>query len=94
MQHLVLDSGAKGLRAGPHHETLKLLGVVFHWFLVPVEAGLALWVSLLLVALGAWTIWGTFWVARRAVARTRLASAPLAGHHGAVARVHANRPTA
>ena len=79
MQHLVVNSDATGLRPGGHHEALRLLGVVFDWILVPVEAMLALWGSLLLVALAAWGVWGVIWLIRRAALRLRFPVAPVGG---------------
>ena len=40
MQHLLMTTGAIGMRYGSHHDAIRLLGVVVHWLLVPLEAGL------------------------------------------------------
>ncbi|TLU74501.1 hypothetical protein [Lichenicoccus roseus] len=56
------------MHLGAHHEALRLLGVVFHWLLVPVEAGLVLWSSLLLLVAAGWAMWCGFWLIRRGLA--------------------------
>ena len=72
MQHQLMTTGAIGMRYGSHHDAIRLLGVVVHWLLVPLEAGLALWGSLLVAALAGWTIWSAVWLVRRATMRVRI----------------------
>ena len=65
---------AGGIQGGAPRHALELLGVILHWLLVPVEAGLALWGMLLLLAVAGWAAYLAVWFIRRSTSGLRSAS--------------------